>query len=215
MSRNWDVVKLTGTEYDAMVDERDALREERDNWCALAAAANADMIAAQQEREEARDCARFNAYRALEKKLNAEVAMHRADELALDAARAENEKLRTLLKETQRYIYTDTRLYDRIDAALAAEPTQERSCTCHPEDNPPIPCPRKYALAECRAAVAPPQTPMTELYYELLYAVERKHPGETRHETALRYIRQAEEASRASTQSRAIGIGPARGEPSS
>lgn len=29
-------------------------------------------------------------------------------------------------------------------------------------------------------------------YYELLYAVEKKHPGETRHETALRYIREAE-----------------------
>jgi hypothetical protein len=32
-----------------------------------------------------------------------------------------------------------------------------------------------------------------EPYWELLYAVESKHPGETRHETALRYIRQAEE----------------------
>lgn len=27
-----------------------------------------------------------------------------------------------------------------------------RSCTCHPDDNPPSPCPRKYALAECRRA---------------------------------------------------------------
>lgn len=27
-----------------------------------------------------------------------------------------------------------------------------RSCTCHPDDKPPIPCPRKYALADCRAA---------------------------------------------------------------
>ena len=30
------------------------------------------------------------------------------------------------------------------------------------------------------------------LYYELLYAVVRKFPNETRHETALRYIREAE-----------------------
>lgn len=30
-------------------------------------------------------------------------------------------------------------------------------------------------------------------YEELIYAVERKFPNETRHETALRYIRQAEE----------------------
>ena len=29
-------------------------------------------------------------------------------------------------------------------------------------------------------------------YYELLYAVEKKHPNETRHETALRYIRERE-----------------------
>ena len=26
-----------------------------------------------------------------------------------------------------------------------------RPCTCHPDDNPPRPCPQKYALAECRA----------------------------------------------------------------
>lgn len=31
-------------------------------------------------------------------------------------------------------------------------------------------------------------------YNELLYAVGQKYPGESRHETALRYIRQAEEA---------------------
>lgn len=30
------------------------------------------------------------------------------------------------------------------------------------------------------------------LYEELLYAVGSKHPGETRHQTALRYIQQAE-----------------------
>ena len=36
---------------------------------------------------------------------------------------------------------------------------------------------------------------LSEKYYELLYAVVRKHPAETRHETALRYIRQAEQSS--------------------
>ncbi len=30
-------------------------------------------------------------------------------------------------------------------------------------------------------------------YHQLLYAVKRKFPGESRHETALRYIRAAEE----------------------
>ena len=29
---------------------------------------------------------------------------------------------------------------------------QQRPCTCHPDDNPPVPCPRKYALEECRLA---------------------------------------------------------------
>jgi len=28
----------------------------------------------------------------------------------------------------------------------------QRSCTCHPSDNPPTPCPKRYALAECLAA---------------------------------------------------------------
>jgi hypothetical protein len=25
-----------------------------------------------------------------------------------------------------------------------------RSCTCHPDDNPPVPCAEKYASSECR-----------------------------------------------------------------
>lgn len=33
---------------------------------------------------------------------------------------------------------------------------------------------------------------LSALYYELLYAVGNKCPGETRHQTALRYIQQAE-----------------------
>ena len=35
-----------------------------------------------------------------------------------------------------------------------------------------------------------------ELYYELIYAVGRKHPNETRHQTALRYIQEAERYNR-------------------
>lgn len=30
--------------------------------------------------------------------------------------------------------------------------TDTRTCTCHPDDNPPSPCPRKFALTECRVA---------------------------------------------------------------
>lgn len=33
------------------------------------------------------------------------------------------------------------------------------------------------------------------LYFELLYAVGNKYPGESRHDTALRYIRKAEQSS--------------------
>lgn len=28
----------------------------------------------------------------------------------------------------------------------------DRPCTCHPDDNPPVPCPQKFALSECKAA---------------------------------------------------------------
>lgn len=33
-----------------------------------------------------------------------------------------------------------------------AEEEAGRTCTCHPSDKPPIPCARKYALSQCRAA---------------------------------------------------------------
>lgn len=31
-------------------------------------------------------------------------------------------------------------------------PPDRRSCTCHPSDQRPIPCARKFALTECRQA---------------------------------------------------------------
>ncbi len=39
-----------------------------------------------------------------------------------------------------------------VQDALAAQGADTRPCTCHPDDNPPRPCPRKFALGECRAA---------------------------------------------------------------
>ncbi len=36
---------------------------------------------------------------------------------------------------------------------------------------------------------------VTLLYQELLYSVQSKYPGESRHQTALRYIRSAEQGS--------------------
>jgi hypothetical protein len=37
---------------------------------------------------------------------------------------------------------------------IAQSAPATRSCTCHPADNPPRPCPRKYAINDCRAAAA-------------------------------------------------------------
>jgi hypothetical protein len=53
----------------------------------------------------------------------------------------------------------------------------------------PYPAPASSALL-----VAQPPRDVSELYNELLYAVARKFPGESRHDTALRYIREREEA---------------------
>lgn len=52
----------------------------------------------------------------------------------------------------------EQRRYDRAAALLAqlsAAAESNRPCTCHPDDNPPVPCPRRYALNECREAAAP------------------------------------------------------------
>ncbi len=32
----------------------------------------------------------------------------------------------------------------------------DRPCTCHPDDDPPKPCAKRYALTECREATEPP-----------------------------------------------------------
>lgn len=29
---------------------------------------------------------------------------------------------------------------------------QDKPCTCHPDDKPPVPCAKQYALGDCRAA---------------------------------------------------------------
>jgi len=38
------------------------------------------------------------------------------------------------------------------------------------------------------------------MYYQLMLAVESKYPGESRHDTALRYIREAEHREESSNQ---------------
>lgn len=40
------------------------------------------------------------------------------------------------------------------DTPAEAQGADTRACTCAPEDKPPTPCPKRYALNECRAAEA-------------------------------------------------------------
>lgn len=42
----------------------------------------------------------------------------------------------------------------------------KRTCTCHPDDNPPFPCPRRYAYNECiKAALAEEVRQYTAMKY--------------------------------------------------
>ena len=52
----------------------------------------------------------------------------------------------------QHAIISGVPIRDALRAALGAD---TRTCTCHPDDSPPKPCQRKYALSEClNAALA-------------------------------------------------------------
>lgn len=48
-------------------------------------------------------------------------------------------------------VYDPNETLKLIDAAISATVEDSRKCTCHPDDAPPIPCPKKYALSECKA----------------------------------------------------------------
>ena len=39
-----------------------------------------------------------------------------------------------------------------IEKTSSSPKQVELPCTCHPDDNPPVPCAKRYALSECRAA---------------------------------------------------------------
>lgn len=44
-----------------------------------------------------------------------------------------------------------------------AKNADPRTCTCHPDDKPPVPCPRRFALTECRvAALVSAATPFAD-----------------------------------------------------
>ncbi len=59
--------------------------------------------------------------------------------------------LQSLSAVARRYLpnYDEHPEIQKADEALDARP-----CTCHPDDNPPQPCAKQYALGECMAAAA-------------------------------------------------------------
>ncbi len=56
----------------------------------------------------------------------------------------------------------------------------------------PEPYAGRAAESAARAKANRKRNSLRELYNELIMAVEKKHEGETRHQTALRYIRERE-----------------------
>jgi hypothetical protein len=75
-------------------------------------------------------------------------------------------------------------------AAAKAQPQDTRKCTCHPDDNPPRPCPRKFALTECRKAAAQPRAPgeFDVLVKALTWFAEERHNGGRNSEAIPGYV---------------------------
>ena len=65
----------------------------------------------------------------------------------------------------------------------AAERNAAHPCTCHPDDNPPRPCPQKFALSECRKAAesaSPSQDAADAARYRWLREANSIIPGKPR-----------------------------------
>jgi hypothetical protein len=93
--------------------------------------------------------------------------------------------------------------YPRCDCNSPPEPDNEWHCSQYPGCECFAGCREKalegqreppYARVMCREdlPVSAEAGIVADLYNELLYAVESKYPGESRHDTALRYIRDRE-----------------------
>jgi hypothetical protein len=67
-----------------------------------------------------------------------------------DAGCAAYEK--ELLKNRNRVGEATRAKWSAMLAASPSPPPVSAKCTCHPDDNPPRPCPQKFALSECRRA---------------------------------------------------------------
>jgi hypothetical protein len=55
-------------------------------------------------------------------------------------------------RQLEREVYGLRGALSQAHTRLALARQSARPCTCHPDDNPPRPCPQKYALTECREA---------------------------------------------------------------
>lgn len=46
---------------------------------------------------------------------------------------------------------TDEQLFSESRVIEPNSVADAKPCTCHPDDNPPVPCAKQYALSECRS----------------------------------------------------------------
>ena len=97
----------------------------------------------------------------------------------------------------------------------APDGTQHTACHGWTKFNPhtgeaepePTPGDALLEVGFCPLYTTPQRKPLTDdLYNELLFAVGNKYPNETRHQTALRYILQAEKGDEKGDEKAAHGI---------
>ena len=99
------------------------------------------------------------------------------------------------LQDGQAWTVDDPRMW-REQCRIGDVAFQHLFCT---SKDKPVPdwvrdgLPRMYHLLDSHSAMMDELALAIQQYNELLMAVARVFPGETRHETALRYIREAEE----------------------
>ena len=113
----------------------------------------------------------------------------------------------------------DGRVFKSFPSTDAAQtPSEALELATALESNSATEYDRWRAAHLLRCQYAPPQAPseavardFKALYMELLYAIGKKHHGESRHETALRYIQQAE--SPRASDSQACDASPSAGTP--
>lgn len=135
-------------------DELRALAETLEHECALR------LIAGGKNHEEAQACEQAADY------LRAQADALPVGYVTANGLRSLRQDDATVLLYAHDYLIRPdpVALYTR--PTLAA-PQAERPCTCAPEDNPPIPCTRKYAFDDCmqaQAERAEPKRPQTCLW---------------------------------------------------